>query len=180
MTVYVEEMKQLFRHADLSLSEDKKVRFLMKGVKEQLFAGLVRSTSATVADFVSEAASIEKSLDMQARQYQRTTVSMIAASAEGTLTPSAESLRELIRALVREEVAKYLPTAPQPQVVTFYDVVREEVQQALGISPPVPATPPPQPLSYAVVASCYVPPPTPRYEPSAPAVHVSPSRPNVV
>ncbi|KAK8759173.1 hypothetical protein V5799_003196 [Amblyomma americanum] len=39
---YVEEMKRLFRRADSGMTGEKKVQFLMRGVKEQLFASLVR------------------------------------------------------------------------------------------------------------------------------------------
>lgn len=196
VTAYAEEMKRLFRRADPTMSEEKKVRFLMQGVKEQLFAGLVRSPPTTVAEFISEASTIEKALDMRARQYQRTTVSMNAASAGEAVQFSSESLRDTIRAIVREEVAKYLRIPPQPQVATVSDIIREEVQQALGVPAPVTvhapvtgpapvaapepvvATPLPQTLSYAAVTSRYLPPSTASYEPRAPVAHVS-SRPSV-
>ncbi|XP_070390798.1 uncharacterized protein [Dermacentor albipictus] len=42
IAIFTEEMSHLFHHADPDMSE-KKVRLLMRGVKEELFAGMVRS-----------------------------------------------------------------------------------------------------------------------------------------
>lgn len=111
--VYVEEMKRLFCCADPSMSEERKVRFLMKGVKKQLFAGLVRSPPVTVDDFIKEVTSIEKSLDMRARQYERTTMLMQSASTEESTITSAVSLRDTIRVILREELAKLLQSPVQ-------------------------------------------------------------------
>ncbi|CAN8002491.1 unnamed protein product [Ixodes pacificus] len=71
VVVFVEEMKRLFRRADPDMAEDKKLRILMRGVKEQLFAGLVRNPPKTIAEFVAEASTIERTLDMRTRQYDR-------------------------------------------------------------------------------------------------------------
>lgn len=49
VAMFVEEMSRLFRRADPHMPEDKKVRLLMRGVKEQLFAGLVRNPPTTVS-----------------------------------------------------------------------------------------------------------------------------------
>ncbi|XP_072144161.1 cholesterol 7-desaturase nvd-like [Dermacentor andersoni] len=40
--MYIEDMTHLFRRANPNMAEDKKLRHLMRGVKQELFAGLVR------------------------------------------------------------------------------------------------------------------------------------------
>ena len=68
VVIFVEEMKKLFRRADPQMTEEKKLRFLMRGVKQELFACLVRNPPKTVADFASEAAALEKTLEIRTRQ----------------------------------------------------------------------------------------------------------------
>lgn len=52
LAMFVEYMSFLFRRADPEMSKQVKVRYLMRVIKEQLFAGLVRSPPMTVAEFV--------------------------------------------------------------------------------------------------------------------------------
>ncbi|KAH8021050.1 hypothetical protein HPB51_012334 [Rhipicephalus microplus] len=74
------------------MTEEKKVRFLMRGVKQELFAGLMRNPPNTVQEFVTEATTIEKTLDMRTRQYnQRLTPECAAAQAS-----DSDNLRETI------------------------------------------------------------------------------------
>ncbi|CAN8006094.1 unnamed protein product [Ixodes hexagonus] len=47
------------------MAENKKLRILRRGVKEQLFAGLVRNPPKTIAEFVAEATTIERTLDVR-------------------------------------------------------------------------------------------------------------------
>ncbi|XP_075741143.1 uncharacterized protein LOC142789997 [Rhipicephalus microplus] len=58
------------RRADSSMTEEKKVRLLMRGVKEQLFAGLVRNPPSTVGDFLREATMIKRMLSKRSYQYE--------------------------------------------------------------------------------------------------------------
>ncbi|XP_077535994.1 uncharacterized protein LOC144148314 [Haemaphysalis longicornis] len=155
VVIFVEEMKQLFRRAYPEMTEEKKLRFLMRGVKEELFAGLVRNPPKTVAEFVTEASTIEKALKMRAKQYNRNFVGAANANDFGSTRIPADSLRETIRAIVREELRKLLPTPPQPQVASLTDVIREEVQQALGTSTPSEVPREPQAMAYsAAVRRC--------------------------
>lgn len=71
--VFVEEMQRLLRHTDPSMPKAKKVRYLMRGVKDNLFAGLVRDIPTTVAQYAAEFANIDKAMDMPFRQYCSTT-----------------------------------------------------------------------------------------------------------
>ncbi|KAK8759107.1 hypothetical protein V5799_003261 [Amblyomma americanum] len=156
--VYFEEMAKLFRRADPDMTEQKKLRYLMRGVKEQIFAGLVRNPPSTVAEFLSEATTMEKTLDMRLRQYERQPLAMTAATTDISNT---HMLRETVRAIVREELQKlFTATPPAPTVTALSEVIREEVQQALTTPAPFqPSTAPPQ-MTYAAVARRAQPPPT--------------------
>ncbi|KAK8774212.1 hypothetical protein V5799_011256 [Amblyomma americanum] len=140
---YIEEMKRLFRRADPGMTEEKKVPLLMRGGKEQLFGSLVRQPPTTVEEFMQEACTIAKTLDVRARQYNRP--SYACAIRSDTPATTSDSLREAIREIVREELRRLLPSSPQPQAATLMDVVREEVQQALV----TPTATEPQAMTYA-------------------------------
>lgn len=57
MPIYL-EMKPLFRCVHLNMADEKQVGFLMCGVKESFFAGLMHSPLNTFADFMQEAPTI--------------------------------------------------------------------------------------------------------------------------
>lgn len=71
VAMFAEDMARLFRRADPEMSEPKKLRHLMHGVKEQLFSGLVRNPPRTVKGFIKEATAIERALQERCRQYDR-------------------------------------------------------------------------------------------------------------
>ncbi|XP_077532475.1 uncharacterized protein LOC144144858 [Haemaphysalis longicornis] len=168
VVIFVEEMKQLFRRADPEMTEEKKLRFLMRGVKEELFNGLVRNPQKTVAEFVTEGSTIEKALEMRAKQYDRNYVGMANANCVDNVRIPEDSLRETILEIVRELLRKLLPTPPQPQVASLTDVIREEVQQALGTSTTPVAPREPQAMTYAAAVH--------RPRPPAPYRHEAPYR----
>ncbi|XP_077520709.1 uncharacterized protein LOC144132269 [Amblyomma americanum] len=115
-------MSRLFRHADPEMSEEKKVRLLMRGVKEELFGAMIRSPPTIVEEFLREATSIEKTLEMRNRQFNRCTNSTNYAGVQSLAT---DDLRETIRAVVREELQRIFPSS-QPQVASVAEIVKEK------------------------------------------------------
>lgn len=100
----------------------------MCSVKEELFAGLVRNPSKTIAEFVTEASTIEKALKMRAKQYERHFTDTANANYVDGMWIPMDTLGETIHAVVREELRKLLPMAPQHQVASsLSDVICEEV-----------------------------------------------------
>ncbi|XP_075736892.1 uncharacterized protein LOC142776682 isoform X1 [Rhipicephalus microplus] len=100
------------------MPEIKKVRFLMRGVKQELFAGLMRNQLSTVQEFISEATTIEKTLEMRTRKFNRHTSSEYAE-----VQPIySDNLGDTIRAIVWEELRKLLLSA-QPQVDSIAEIV---------------------------------------------------------
>ncbi|XP_049525512.1 uncharacterized protein LOC125946417 [Dermacentor silvarum] len=126
VAMFVEDMSRLFRRADPGMAETKKVRLLMRGVKEQLFAGLMRNPPATVAEFVSEATTMERALQQRSQQYDRQ--STVAAVSCFTCGHDLAALRELVRTVVREELEEVSKTSCQPTVTALGDIIRAEMR----------------------------------------------------
>ncbi|XP_077564481.1 uncharacterized protein LOC144179939 [Haemaphysalis longicornis] len=132
VAMFAEDMARLFRRADPEMSEPKKLRHLMHGVKEQLFAGLVRNPPRTVKDFIKEATAIEHALRDRYRQYDRVTGGSPSATAAATAS-SDRSLRELVRSIVREELQLHGIGSSQPSHASVADIVRQEIREAFAI-----------------------------------------------
>lgn len=98
------------------MAEEKKLWFLMRGIKQKLLVGLVRNPPNTVSKFITEAVTIEKALEMRTTRYNR------HASFNCADAFSTDDLRETIRAIVREELRKLLPSM-QPQGNSIADLV---------------------------------------------------------
>ncbi|KAG0426399.1 hypothetical protein HPB47_026489 [Ixodes persulcatus] len=103
----------------------------------------------TVLGFITEATNIERALHARASHYQR-------PPGFAALSPSSCSIpdiRDIIRDVVREEIKKFLPAAPQPASLSIAEVVREEVQRAFHPEAPASAAVPEEPsLTYAAIA----------------------------
>ena len=129
VAMYVEDMSRLFRRSDPNMSEEKKLRHLMRGVKQESFTGLVRCPPRTVAEFRSEATAVEKTLQQRARHYNRDVNDASVGEVPTVLGNSIDVLRELVRSVVREELQR-LNSNPT-QVSSLAEVVREEVRQVV-------------------------------------------------
>ncbi|KAH9360634.1 hypothetical protein HPB48_007545 [Haemaphysalis longicornis] len=96
VAVFAEDRVCLFKRADPAMAEAKHLRYMMHGVKEQLFGGLV---------FINEATAIERVLQARSRQYRRLTnqawghVVMLS-------TVNERDLRDLVRTIVQEVLGK--------------------------------------------------------------------------
>lgn len=124
--MYADDMARLFRRADPAMKEGKKVRHLMRGVKQDIFAGLIRSPQRTVAEFVGEAATIERALHQRARQYnlEEAVLSCVPEQA-------SSGLRELVRQIFREELQRLQQEPVSSASVSIAKIMRDEIRQAL-------------------------------------------------
>ncbi|KAG0424509.1 hypothetical protein HPB47_028273 [Ixodes persulcatus] len=100
VTSFVEDILRLSSRADPQATDEKKLRFLMRGVKSEIFGGLIRNPPTTVEEFVAEATNIDSEF-----------------------SPSNDELREMIRQVVREELKKLLPAADPPASLSIAEVV---------------------------------------------------------
>ena len=71
VTSFVEDVMRLCARADPEAAEEKKLRVVMRGVKAEIFGGLVRNPPTTVDGFVAEATNIERALASRASHYHR-------------------------------------------------------------------------------------------------------------
>ncbi|KAK8757927.1 hypothetical protein V5799_004441 [Amblyomma americanum] len=145
VAMFIEDMTRLFNRADPAMPEATKVRHLMRGVKEQLFAGLMRDPPRTVAAFAKEATTIERSLQERSVQYGRQANVAAAQYCTSLPGPGDEALRALVRSIVREELRHLHLSAPSESVPSTGDVLRDEIRRAVQ--------PPPAPLSEPHVMS---------------------------
>lgn len=84
------------------MTEEKKVKFLMHGVKNQFFASLMHQLPKTIVEFTQEASMIEKTVDIPTRQYYG--FAQVCAIHPATTTTTSESLWAIIWEIVCEEV----------------------------------------------------------------------------
>lgn len=130
VAMYIEDMIRLFKRADSHMTEDKKLRHLMRGVKQELFAVLVRNPPRTVAEFHTDVTAIEKTLEQRARQYNRDINYAPANVFSGRQRSDMDALRELIRSVIREELSK-LQAPHTTATLSVVDVVRDELRQMI-------------------------------------------------
>ncbi|KAG0431051.1 hypothetical protein HPB47_022147 [Ixodes persulcatus] len=134
----------------------------MRGVKSEIFGGLVCSPPTTVDGFVAEATNIVRALSARAVHYQRlagvSTVQAVSPPRSDVEGVGIEHLRQIIRDLVRDELRKLLPASNRPASLSIAEVVREEVQRARQPDTPIIVPAPEEPaLSYATMARRHTP-----------------------
>ncbi|XP_049520131.1 uncharacterized protein LOC125944129 [Dermacentor silvarum] len=129
--MYIQDMSRLFKSADPNMTENKKLRHLMRGVMEELFAGLVRNPPRSVAEFRTEATTIEKALQQRAHHYNRDVSSAPADLLSASPGSNTEELVELARSIVKEELRKLQSSQAMPTVSTLAAVICDEVRHAI-------------------------------------------------
>lgn len=146
---FVEDALRLIARADPRATEEKKLHILMKGVKSDIFGGLIRNPPTTVTGFVTEATNIERALLARASHYNRLTgILSVTSPSNGRRDEFAtgpNNLRDLIRDIVREELNVAVPnvaTVANGRLdvsasiadntrETIRDIVREELKKLL-------------------------------------------------
>lgn len=102
------------------MTEKKKARFLLRGMKQELFTLLMRKPPKIVHKFLSEATAIEKTLEMRTRQYNRRLIPDSAA-VQAFRSPDQ---RKTLRSTMREQLPKLSPF-PLPDVMSINEAMRE-------------------------------------------------------
>lgn len=105
----------------------------MRGVRDDIFGGLVRNHPTTVAGFVTQASDIERALAARISHFHRQGDASILALPHPKLIAGGDSLRDITREVVREELRKLLPAAGRPASHSIFDTVRESLKQELQL-----------------------------------------------
>ncbi|KAG0431613.1 hypothetical protein HPB47_021625 [Ixodes persulcatus] len=150
---FVEDVPRLSSRANFQATEEKKLRILMRDVKDDIFCGLVRNPPTTVQRFVMEATNIERALQARASHYQRLPGVNAVPQFPCDLAHGIPGIRELNRDVVREELKTLLPTAERPASISIAEAVRDEFQRVFLPYAPVTVAAADEPtLTYAAVA----------------------------
>lgn len=161
------DVLHLSAHADPQAIE-KKLCHLMRGGKSEIFSGLIFNPPTTVDEFVMEATTMERALQVRARHYQRYPGLSSLAISKSDLRSNLPDIRDIIRKVIQEELKKLLPTAARPASLSIAKVVPEEVQRGVQPEAPTSVAAPEEPtLTYATMV---------RRAPPAPCPYIAPTR----
>lgn len=163
-TSYIEDILDLCRRVNPTMSEADKVRHIMKGISDDAFQMLLSKNPATVSELIELCQSFDE-LRRQRLLTRRQHVSDETISSVAT-APDLESLLSQIKDFVRAEVARQLSLLspavqpPSPLPANIRQVIQEQVCAALPSARDTPPLPTPvvcaevnAPLSYAEVAA---------------------------
>lgn len=108
----------------------------MRGVKEEIFAGLVRNPPRSVPEFVAEATAIERALQQRARQHYRPEVTVSNTTFLTALEGNVDGLRELVRRIVREELQAIHQGQGVPPQVPIAEIIGDKVRGSVRVAEP--------------------------------------------
>lgn len=175
-TSYIEDVIDLCKRLNPEMTEQDKIRHILKGIDDDAFQMLLAKDPRTVSELVTLCQSFEE-LRKQRVSVRR---SMTADDSLAALTVGGDNtLLAQIKEYVREEVARqlsclsYLPTTEVPTNClspTIRQAIQEQVSEALPLPSASPPTPVPTPLRYAAAAAR-----PPRRLPVSPPQPVRPS-----
>ncbi|KAG0429790.1 hypothetical protein HPB47_023312 [Ixodes persulcatus] len=132
---FVQDVLHLSTPADQQAVDDKKLRVLVRGVRDDIFGGLVRNPPTAVEAFVTEATNIERTLQARASHYQRHPGVAASTLFNGETSPVTPDICEIIRAF---ETAKTLRSDPLSLHRSRWERhhVGDESRLAVQIPPP--------------------------------------------
>ncbi|UYV65155.1 K02A2.6-like [Cordylochernes scorpioides] len=151
---YIQDVLYLCRQINPNMNENEKVAHLVKGVSEEIYRAIVTFEIATTEEFIRWCRKIE--LSQKKRVNTRIVFDRLPNAA--AINPAeSESMEDLIRRIVREEIHHALNPEPATLKPSSLDlIIREEVERNLSaISQPVQRPMPRQqsPLSKPVALS---------------------------
>ncbi|UYV66998.1 hypothetical protein LAZ67_4003622, partial [Cordylochernes scorpioides] len=133
---YIQDVLYLCRQINPNMNENEKVAHLVKGVSEEIYRAIVTFEIATTEEFIRWCRKIE--LSQKKRVNTRIVFDRLPNAA--AINPAeSESMEDLIRRIVREEI--YHALNPEPATLkpsSLDQIIREEVERNLSaISQPV-------------------------------------------
>ena len=160
-TAYIEDIIDLCRRVDASMSESTKIQHIMKGVDDDVFQMLLAKSPSTVSEVVTLCQSYDE-LRRQ-RALTRRSSQTIQPVAALDVMPDQSYLLAQMKDFVREEVARQLSLLPfaqrqelsqqqplrhtTPLTPVLQHVLQEQIAEAMPV--PFPQHPVAAPLTYA-------------------------------
>lgn len=130
---YIQDVLELCKQAEPTMSEEDKVSHLMKGVAEDVFQALHSRDVKTSGDFTKWCVYIEEMKQKRVGHYKFERLPNVVPIAS---TDEATDLVSLIRKVVREEIQHAFAQplkVPQPELQSIEAIVRDEVDRSLAV-----------------------------------------------
>lgn len=147
-TSYIEDVLSLIKLADKDMQERDKLQHLLKGIDEEAFRVLLVIKPSTLTQFSDECLRLQEAKTRRVTSPFPEVTSNDAHSIAALTSTNAESLRNLIREIVREEIASITASsqAKPTESSSLKQMIQAEVVAAMQ------PLPPPRP-TYAEVAA---------------------------
>lgn len=137
-TSYIEDVLALCNRADPQMTEEERIRHVTKGIREDAFQIFVVKSPTTVAGIVEICRVLQNARSSRIR-LPSPSPSMQTCGASLPATLSVDSIRSIIREVVREELGRsQLPFPGQPHPDSNSDLqsfIRREVVAAMSTTP---------------------------------------------
>ncbi|UYV60240.1 hypothetical protein LAZ67_1000522 [Cordylochernes scorpioides] len=135
---YIQDVLHLCREVNPAMMENEIVAHLTKGISEEIYQSIIILDIASIDEFIKWCRKIEAS---NKKRVKKTLPNVAAID-----SADSESMEDLIRRIVREEVHRALnPESTTPEPSSLKEIIREEIEKNVAaISKPIQRPPPRQ------------------------------------
>ncbi|UYV63096.1 hypothetical protein LAZ67_2003113 [Cordylochernes scorpioides] len=138
---YIQDVLHLCREVNPAMMENEIVAHLTKGISEEIYQSIIILDIASINEFIKWCRKIEAS---NKKRVKKRVVFDRLPNVAAIDSADSESMEDLIRRIVREEVHRALnpePTTPEPS--SLKEIIREEIEkngEAAGVKNPPSST----------------------------------------
>ncbi|UYV64680.1 K02A2.6-like, partial [Cordylochernes scorpioides] len=140
---YIQDVLHLCREVNPAMMENEIVAHLTKGISEEIYQSIIILDIATIDEFIKWCRKIEAS---NKKRVNKRVVFDRLPNVATIDSADSESMEDLIRRIVREEVHRALnPESTTPEPSSLKEIIREEIEKNVAsISKPIQRPPPRQ------------------------------------
>ncbi|UYV81543.1 hypothetical protein LAZ67_20001490, partial [Cordylochernes scorpioides] len=140
---YIQDVLHLCREVNPAMMENEIVAHLTKGISEEIYQSIIILDIATIDEFIKWCRKIEAS---NKKRVNKRVVFDRLPNVAAIDSADSESMEDLIRRIVREEVHRALnPESTTPEPSSLKEIIREEIEKNVAaISKPIQRPPPRQ------------------------------------
>ncbi|UYV65600.1 hypothetical protein LAZ67_3004808, partial [Cordylochernes scorpioides] len=140
---YLQDVLHLCREVNPAMMENEIVAHLTKGISEEIYQSIIILDIASIDEFIKWCRKIEAS---NKKRVNKRVVFDRLPNVAAIDSADSESMEDLIRRIVREEVYRALnPESTTPEPSSLKEIIREEIEKNVAsISKPIQRPPPRQ------------------------------------
>ncbi|UYV75641.1 hypothetical protein LAZ67_13000826, partial [Cordylochernes scorpioides] len=140
---YIQDVLHLCREVNPAMMENEIVAHLTKGISEEIYQSIIILDIASIDEFIKWCRKIEAS---NKKRVNKRVVFDRLPNVAAIDSADSESMEDLIRRIVREEVHRALnPESTTPEPSSLKEIIREEIEKNVAsISKPIQRPPPRQ------------------------------------